>query len=90
MGLRESFLTPSSAIKENFDNMIVSKARLIDYTLSFGIDLFFKTILGHYRSFLNRNGTSALPLSVRLGHWILSPTSLADGLGFILHKRFCP
>ena len=63
MGLRESFLIPSSAIKENFDNLIVSKARLIDYMLSFGIDLFFKTILGHYRSFLNRNGTSALPLT---------------------------
>ena len=54
--MKETFLTPSNSTKETFDNLIVPKSRLIDYMLSFGVDLFFKSILGHFREYDLKNG----------------------------------
>ena len=45
LALKESFLTPSNSVRERYDTLIVSKARLIDYMLQFGVDDFFNRIV---------------------------------------------
>ena len=52
IALREQFLTPSNSLRERYNNLVVSKARLIDYMLEFGVDGFFNQIVKHYRNFI--------------------------------------
>ena len=55
LALRESFLSPSNAVREQYENMIVRKTRLVDYMLAFGVDDFFNHVARYFKSALAGN-----------------------------------
>ena len=53
LALKESFLSPANSAREPYWNMMVSKVRLVDYMLQFGVDSFFDNVVRHFRSVLS-------------------------------------
>ena len=53
--MRESFLSPSNAVREQYENIIVRKTRLVDYMLAFGVNDFFNHVARYFKSTLAGN-----------------------------------